>query len=231
MNVDEADIAVASIAASIAEPARARILYSLLDGRARTATELSVVAEVSPSTTSAHLRRLETHRLVRVLAQGKHRYYSLANENVADALEALSVVAGCSREAFVNSAPARLRAARTCYDHLAGTLGVRLHDRLRELKWLRAAGDRAYEITPAGATGLQEIGVDVDGARALRRRFATACLDWSERRDHLAGALGAALLATALKKKWIVLDLDSRIVTVTPRGRWELKERLGVVLP
>jgi hypothetical protein len=130
------------------------MLYSLLDGRARTSTELAVVADVTPSTASVHLQRLKTLRLVKVLAQGKHRYYSLAGDNVAAALEALSVLAGEPRTAFVPSTPNRLRAARTCYDHIAGTLGVSLHERFRALGWLSfpstsnsTASNNAYDLT------------------------------------------------------------------------------------
>src|SRR5271156_3919676 len=135
MNVADPDAAVAPIAAAIGEPARARMLYCLVDGRARTSTELAVVADVTPSTASVHLQRLKARRLVKVFAQGKHRYYSLEGANVAAALEALSVLAGASRDAFVPNTPNRLRAARTCYDHIAGTLGVLLHDRLQALEW------------------------------------------------------------------------------------------------
>lgn len=228
MNVDEPDVVVSSIAAAIGEPARARMLYSLLDGRARTATELAAVADVTPSTTSAHLRRLEKQRLVKLLIQGKHRYFSLDGVHVATALEALSVLAGESGAVFVPNTPGRLRAARTCYDHIAGTLGVRLHDRLRELQWLRVAGERAYDVTPAGVSGLEALGVDLDSTRKLRRCFAAPCLDWSERRYHLAGGLGAALLGMALKRKWVVRDLDSRILSVTPLGRRELRRCIGL---
>src|SRR5215207_1905191 len=112
------------------------MLYCLVDGHARTSTELAVVAEVTPSTASAHLQRLKRQQLVVVLAQGKHRYYSLGGPDVAAALEALSVLAGGSRRTFVPNTPTHLRAARTCYDHIAGRLGVSLHDRLRELCWL-----------------------------------------------------------------------------------------------
>src|SRR6202047_3776740 len=128
------DAAVSEIAAAIGEPARARMLYCLVDGRARTSTELAMVADVTPSTASVHLQRLKTARLVKVFAQGKHRYYSLEGAKVAAALEALSVLAGGSHAAFVPSN--RLRAARTCYDHIAGTLGVSLHDRFQTLGWL-----------------------------------------------------------------------------------------------
>jgi DNA-binding transcriptional ArsR family regulator len=228
MSVDESDVAVSSIAAAIGEPARARMLYCLLDGRARTATELAVIADVTPSTTSAHLRRLEKHRLIKLVAQGKHRYFSLEGAHVAAALEALSVVAGRTAPLFTPSTPQRLRAARTCYDHIAGTLGVLLHDRLQDLKWLCDTEDGAYDVTPLGLASLTKLGVDVDSTSALRRRFAAPCLDWSERRYHLAGSLGAALLDMALKRKWIARDLDSRVVTVTPHGRREFRRCLGV---
>ena len=232
MNVETADAAASSIAAAIGEPARARMLYCLADGRARTSTELAMLADVSPSTASVHLQRLMATRLVKVFAQGKHRYYSLEGPNVAAALEALSVLAGGTRDTFVPNTPEPLRAARTCYDHIAGSLGVALHDRVRAMGWL--AGDswdaNAYELTARGATGLQVLGVDVDAARALRRRFAFACVDWSERRPHLGGAVGAALLKVALKRRWVTQELDSRILSVTMLGRREMLARFSLKL-
>src|SRR3954468_1887811 len=131
-----ADVAASRIAAAIGEPARARMLYCLMDGHARTSTELAIVAEVSPSTASVHLNRLKTERLVKVLTQGKHHYYSLEGPNVASLLEGLSVLAGGRRDSFVPSTPSRLRAARTCYDHMAGAIAVGLHDRFKALRWL-----------------------------------------------------------------------------------------------
>src|SRR3979490_2037819 len=130
MNVEQhAEIAVSRIAAAIGEPARARMLFCLMDGHARTSTELAVVAGVSPSTASVHLHRLKAARLVKVLIQGKHRYYSLEGPDGANVLEGLSVLPGGSREKFVPTTPSRLCAARTCYDHMAGRAGVSLHDR------------------------------------------------------------------------------------------------------
>jgi DNA-binding transcriptional ArsR family regulator len=230
MNVDGGELAVSRIAAAIGEPARARMLYCLADGRARTSTELAVVGQVSPSTASVHLNRLKAERLVTVFAQGKHRYYSLNGASVADALEALCVVAGSPHDAFVPNTPNRLRAARTCYDHLAGTVAVALHDRLTALKWLvpADAGAHAYDLGLAGRRGFAAIGIDVDAARGLRRRFAFACVDWSERRPHIGGALGAALLSAALRKKWVVPDLDSRALSITAAGRREMRARFGL---
>ena len=230
MNVETADAAASSIAGAIGEPARARMLYCLADGRARTSTELAIVAEVSPSTASVHLQRLMTNRLVKVFAQGKHRYYSLEGPNVAAALEALSVLAGGTRNAFAPNTPEPLRAARTCYDHIAGALGVALHDRVRAMGWLsEASGDASsYDLTPRGVKGLEAMGVDLDATRTLRRRFAFACVDWSERRPHLGGAVGAALLKVSLKRKWVSQDLDSRILSVTAFGRREMQARFGL---
>jgi DNA-binding transcriptional ArsR family regulator len=232
MNVDSADVAVSPIAAAIGEPARARMLYSLMDGEARTSTELAVVAAVSPSTASVHLNRLKAQGLVRVLVQGKHRYYSLEGPQVAAALEALRVVAGASRHPFRRAVPGPLRAARMCYDHIAGDLGVSLHDRFMTLGWLSTPGaaDTAYDVTPAGAKGFGAVGIDLEATRQLRRRFACACLDWSERRPHVGGALGAAMLRLALAKRWVEKDLDSRALTVTRLGRRELLNRFGVLV-
>jgi DNA-binding transcriptional ArsR family regulator len=224
------DAAVSGIAAAIGEPARARILYCLMDGHARTSTELAIVAEVSPSTASAHLNRLKQEHLVKALVQGKHRFYSLDGPDVASVLEVLSVLAGVSRRKFVPTTPSRLREARTCYDHLAGRMGVSLHDRFKVLGWLSAGsdGDDAYDITRDGALACEALGIDIEETRTLRRRFAYACLDWSERRPHVGGALGAALLNVALKRKWVVRDLDSRALGVTSLGRREMLTRFGL---
>jgi DNA-binding transcriptional ArsR family regulator len=225
------DEAVHKIAAAIGDPGRARMLYSLMDGHARTATELAIVADVSPSTASVHLSRLKEERLVKVLRQGKHRYYALSGSDVAGVLEGLSVLAGGARDRFVPQTPSRLCAARTCYDHIAGTLGVSLHDRLTKLNWLAtdpASSDGSYSLTSRGEKSFEALGIDVQHTRTLRRRFASPCLDWSERRPHLGGAMGAALLTLALKKKWVSPDLDSRVLSITTRGRHEMHEHFGL---
>jgi len=224
MDESYADGAAASIAAAIGEPARARMLYCLLDNHARTGTELAVIADVSPSTASVHLNRLKTEGLVKVVAQGKHRYYSLQSAEVARVLEGLSVLAGGARPKFVPHTPGRLRAARTCYDHIAGTLGVLLHDRLEAGGWL----SNSYDLTPAGVKGFEMLGVDIAETRGLHRRFAFPCLDWSERRSHLGGALGAALLKLAIRKRWVTQELDSRALSVTSLGRREMRARFGL---
>jgi DNA-binding transcriptional ArsR family regulator len=232
MNIEHhADAAVARIAAAIGEPARARILFCLMDGHARTSTELAVVAEVSPSTASAHLSRLMMEHLIKVLKQGKHRFYSLEGARVARVLEELSVLAGGIHKQFVPSTPNELRSARTCYDHLAGALGVQLHERMIALRWMKSvstSGGNRYEITASGTNAFEALDIDIEAVRKLRRRFASACLDWSERRPHLGGALGAALLNVALKRKWVVPELDSRALSVTSHGRREVLARFGI---
>jgi DNA-binding transcriptional ArsR family regulator len=228
------DGGVSTLAAAIGDSTRARILVSLMDGHARTGTELVALAEVSPSTVSAHLHRLQAARLVTVRRQGKHRYYSLRSGEVASLLEKLSVLAGGERAAPVSRAPQHLRAARTCYDHIAGTVGVALRDRFAELGWLKiisTAEHESYELTPGGVSSLTALGINVDAARELRRRFAFGCLDWTERRYHLGGALGAALLHHVCRKRWVRQDLDSRALRVTDLGRRELLTRFGVATP
>lgn len=232
MNVEQLDErAVARIAGAIGEPARARMLFCLMDGHARTSTELAVVADVSTSTASAHLNRLKTERLVKVITQGKHRFYSLDGPKVARVLEGLSVLVDQPRRKFVPNTPPKLRAARVCYDHMAGYLGVMLHDRFKDLKWLSLAAngaDDAYELTTEGEKALAALSVDVEELRKLRRRFAYACLDWSERRPHIGGALGSVLLDAAVKRKWVTKDLDSRIIRITNAGRREMLARFGL---
>lgn len=224
---------VADIAAAIAEPTRARMLFALLDGRARTSTELALIGDVAPSTASAHLARLKAEGLVRLHVQGRHRYYALDGESVAHALEALSRVAGASSRAFAPNTPTTLRAARTCYDHIAGALGVALHDRLLAQHLITARTtkhERVYDVTPHGESRLRALGIDVLALRTQRRRFAFGCLDWSERRPHIGGALGAALLAVALERKWVARERDSRALRVTAIGQRELGSQFALRL-
>lgn len=231
MNVNnDFESKISRIAAAIGEPARARMLYSLLDGQARSSTELSVIAEVSASTASVHLQRLLAEKLIRLTPLGRHRYYCLAGADVATALESLSVVAGSSLSAFEPNTPTRLRLARTCYDHLAGAVGVSLHDRLKDMGWLIAPANvqQSYAVTTKGTRELEKLGIDLEQVRSQRRRFVGPCLDWSERRPHLAGSLGASLLQIALQRKWMVQDLDSRALELTKLGRRELRAQFGI---
>lgn len=231
--VDDVGALAAPIAAAIGEPARARMLFHLMDGRARTSTELALIAGVSPPTASAHLSRLKAEGLVRMEVQGKHRYYTLANNDVAAVIESLGVLAGGSPASFVPSTPDHLREARTCYDHVAGSLGVQMHDRLMTLGWIanpRQARNSAYDMTAKGRAGLAKLGVDFGLVDGVRRRIAFGCLDWSERRAHLGGALGAALLTLALERKWVARERASRQLEITVAGRRAFSAKLGVKL-
>ncbi|MCH4902356.1 MULTISPECIES: ArsR/SmtB family transcription factor [Pseudomonas] len=231
MHAEHQDIGVSQVAAAIAEPARTKMLCSLMDGHARTATELATLADVSASTASAHLAKLKDLALVRLHVQGRHRYYSLADKRVAQALEALMVIGQNPAPTFKPHTPDRLQFARTCYDHMAGTLAVLLHDRLLEGGWLVETDEQVYRLSDSGEAFFEGLGIEVKDLSTMRRRFACPCLDWSMRRPHLGGSLGAALLQAALKRKWVTQDLDSRALTLTVQGRRELSSRWGLVLP
>jgi DNA-binding transcriptional ArsR family regulator len=222
------DADVAAVAALIADPTRAAMLDALMDGRSCAAGELAGRVGIAPSTASGHLARLLAGGLVTVEARGRERRYRLSSPAVATALEALSRVAPAKDVRSLRSADrsAAIRAARTCYDHLAGRLGVDLTEALvrDDVLVLR---DTSYDLTPRGAETMAALGVDVETARSRNRAFARACLDWSERRPHLAGALGAAVADALLVKDWLRRRPNDRALTVTPLGRSALR-RLGV---
>ncbi|MFC7583962.1 ArsR/SmtB family transcription factor [Nonomuraea antimicrobica] len=215
------DADIAPVAALIADPTRAAILTALLGGRALAAGELARMAGVSAATASAHLARLLDGRLVDVVSQGRHRYYRLAGHEVAEVLEVLArVSARPPVRSLRQSRQARLlEEARTCYDHLAGRAGVGLLDRLREGGYLDG-----HDLTGAGERLLSGLGVDVAGVRRSRRRFAPECLDWTERRPHLGGALGAAITEVLFERGWYRRGNVPRAVVLTEEGRrgWRL---------
>jgi DNA-binding transcriptional ArsR family regulator len=208
---------LAAVAACLAEPARARIVCALLGGLAMTATELADEAGVAPSTASEHLGKLREGGIVAVERQGRHRYFRLAGCDVASFLEGMAGFAAARDPArrFGPADPA-LRRARVCYDHLAGEVAVRIYERLRVRGGL--GSDGAGPLTAAGERLFVELGVDLAELRRGRRPLVRVCLDWSERRHHLGGALGAALFARLLGIGWIERREIGRAVTVTPRG-------------
>ena len=227
MDVEQSELRLANVASAIADPARARMLCCLLDGRARTATELAVVAQKSPSTASSHFQKLLDQGLVTLVSQGKHRYFQLASADVAKALEGLLSITSFEVPALKPSTPCHLRHARTCYDHLAGEVGVMLHDALLVGEWLcQEQGD--YELTPKGIEHLTRIGMDLTPDTRARRRFAFPCLDWSQRCAHVGGTLGAVLLGHMVQDKWLVRALDSRALTVTAKGRKRLASAFDI---
>lgn len=224
-----ADVNIAAVAALIADPTRAAFLDELLDGRALPAGELARRAGVTASTASTHLARLVEGGLVVVERSGRHRYFRLADPTVARALEALAAVAPPKpvRSLRQSNVSAALRSGRTCYDHLAGVLGVQLTQSLVESGSL-SVGDGAFALTEAGAGRLTAFGIDLLAVQRSRRAFAPCCLDWSERRHHLAGALGAALLHRLLDLGWIARTEASRAIKVTPEGRMGLQMQFGL---
>ena len=227
------DEGVHTIAAAIGDPGRSKMLFALLDNRARTATELAIVADLRASTASSHLARLKEERLVKVVKQGRHHYYTLYSSDVATVLEGLLALSGATMPRFVTKYPNQLRHARTCYDHIAGTLGVALLDTLLREGWLVAdvpANAESYSLSPKGLLALNTLGIDVSDLETQRRQLAVPCLDWSERRPHLRGSLAAALLTLARKKKWVVGEMESRALTLTAKGRNEMSTIFGLKL-
>jgi DNA-binding transcriptional ArsR family regulator len=221
---------VARVAVAIGDATRMRMLMLLMEGRALTAKELAYGAGVEPATATAHLRRLAGSALIRATPTGRHKYFRLASPHVARLLESLMVVAprvDPTREP-ARPVPDPMRAARFCYDHLAGRLGTGLTTALVDRGVVRPRG-QTYVVTPAGDAWFTALGVDVAAARRTRRKLAYRCLDWSERTDHLAGALGAALADRLLALDWIQRERRSRVVSITPAGARELRRRLGLV--
>ncbi|KPW66193.1 MULTISPECIES: ArsR/SmtB family transcription factor [Pseudomonas syringae group genomosp. 2] len=227
MDVEAADLSLAAVAGAIADPARSRMLCALLDGRARTATELAALADIGASSASGHFARLREQGLVEMLVQGRHRYYRLTNTQVAQALEALLLLTQHSAVPFKPNTPSALRLARTCYDHCAGEVAVKLHDALLKAGWLNEQG-KDYVISERGVESLNALGIDVDAVRQQRRRLAYACLDWSERAPHIGGALGAALLELMLTRGWVSRHLDSRALKLTAKGVGGMAKAFGV---
>ncbi|MEL6220902.1 MAG: winged helix-turn-helix domain-containing protein [Pseudomonadota bacterium] len=222
---------IAEVAALIGDPARANMLCALLDGRAHTAAELAHVAGIGASTASAHLARLVAGGLLAVEKQGRHRYYRIACVEAAAALEALSALAPAAapRQRRPGPKDAAMRHCRTCYDHLAGEVAVRLADRMVTLGWL-AEGDEQFDVSAAGEAGLAGLGVDLAALRKGRRRFSPRCLDWSERRAHVGGALGAGLFEVFEARGWVARTPGSRVAEVTPEGAAALAVELGLEL-
>jgi len=210
---------LAHVASLVGDPARANMLTALMGGRALTASELALEAGVSLPTASSHLGKLVDGGLLTVTSQGRHRYYGLASPQVAGMLETIMNVAATIGPRRVRPGPkdAAMRRARVCYDHLAGEQGVALFDRLLARGAIQKQGE-AISLTESGATFLEAAGIDVAALGGKRRPLCRACLDWSERRTHLAGAVGSAILDEVLAKKWARREADSRVIVFTPPG-------------
>jgi DNA-binding transcriptional ArsR family regulator len=219
---------IAETAGLVGEAARATMLSALLDGRALTATELAYAARITPQTASSHLTKLTEAGLITPLRNGRYRYFRLASPKVAQMLDGIMAVVleHRPRHQPLSRQARELRDARICYDHLAGRLSIGLADFYTSREYI-VLGDEAAEITPAGSRFLSEFGIDLR-AGGKRRHFCRACLDWTERRPHIGGAVGAALTKRCFDLGWTQRQKNSRAVTVTPVGRHEFLETFGV---
>jgi DNA-binding transcriptional ArsR family regulator len=221
---------IAAVAALVGDPARANILCALLDGRALTASELAYAAHVTPQTASGHLGKLARANLIVAAQQGRHRYFKLAGKHVAAMIESISAVTAVApprlRPIRIDDA---MRQARMCYDHVAGQLGVVMADALAEQRHIEFSDDGGV-VTPSGEAFFAKLGVDLSASRKSHRVFCRPCLDWSERRTHLAGAVGALLANRLMELRWIARKRDTRALTITPIGWSNIERTFGCSL-
>jgi len=223
---------IAETASLFADPARVAILVALLDGRSLPASELAFRARVSAQAASLHLGKLLGGRLVTMSRFGRHRYYSLAGPDVAAALEAMGTLCNALRPLPppADGSIVPIRMARTCYDHLAGKVAVQICESLQERKLL-APVDDSVRVTPRGERWFEDLGIDLNSLRANRKRpLVRKCLDWTERKFHVAGTAGAALLDLFRKREWIKQEVGSRVVTITGNGRMAFKMHFGIMV-
>ncbi len=222
---------IASTASLIGNSARSKMLMALLGGKALTATELSLHAEITPQTASSHLAKLINGELITVRKQGRHRYFQLKNPQVASLLENLLNISSAIAADSIATGPddIQLRNARVCYDHLAGTLGVALYDSWVKQGWLIDQGAETI-VTEQGKAWLeQKLKLQLPPSQKSSRPLCKSCLDWSERRNHLAGALGCTILEYILKKEWASKDLNSRAIIFNEKGLNQFKNHLNIL--
>jgi DNA-binding transcriptional ArsR family regulator len=221
------------IASLLADPARAKILWALIDGTTRPAGELAYAANISASSASAHLAKLVAGGLLESEAHGRHRYFRIAGAEVAAAIEGIASLDAATRPRaprappVARSVPAQFLHARTCYGHLAGELAVRILEAMLTARWL-VRGKRDFTVTRLGAEKLAALEVDLAAARDARRVFARACVDLTQRQPHLAGALGDALLDLYVARGWVQRHRRSRVISITPRGYENFRRVFGI---
>jgi DNA-binding transcriptional ArsR family regulator len=213
--------AISSLGYLLADPGRSAMLLALLEGRALPAGELARAAAVSAQSASAHLAKLCRGGLITMQREGRCRYYKLAGPRVANALEALGAISTVRPVAAYTAAKAdqSMLLARSCYDHLAGRVGVALTETMQKQRIIVVEGERDYRVTQRGAEWLKELGIEMERLKKGKRNFARQCLDWTERRPHVAGALGAALMQHFLAEGWLARLRDSRALRVTQKGQ------------
>jgi len=220
-----------SIAANLlGDPGRAAMLLSLMGGIALPAGELATIANVSAQTASGHLAKLIEGRLLSVERQGRHRYYRLSSAEVADAIESLLVLTTRSKpgDKSRQTSAGSLGHARTCYSHLAGWLGVRITETLEERDLLRASDAKTYSVTPTGRNWMEALGIELPSSDLTQKKLARRCLDWTERRHHLAGILGCAMYKRFNDLRWMAPIRDTRAVRVTLEGKRQLWDLLRI---
>ncbi len=227
----EAEEKFVSIAGLICEPARAKMLWNLLDGRAYTATELSAAADISTNSASNHLAKLLAADVLKFEMQGRHRYYSFAKPEIAYAVESLANLANGNSQSITKQEKIAvgMKYCRTCYDHLAGFVAVKIVESLEEKDFLQKT-EKSYTVTKNGWKWFAEFDISDEDFNNTRRPLTRQCLDWSERRPHLAGQLGAVFLDRMLHRKWFVKIQFSRELEITPKGQREIKQFLNVAL-
>lgn len=221
---------IAYTASLIGDAARSAMLIAMLQGRALTAGELASYAHISPQTASSHLNKLMAGGLIAVEVQGRHRYYRLASIEVAHILEAMALVSPKSSQPLLIKPITDLQTARTCYDHIAGKLGVTVTQSLLKKNFLTLQ-DREYQLSAIGRKYfVNKIDIDIQNLETKRRRFAYPCLDWSERIPHLAGSLGAAMLDKFIEKRWVLRAKEGRVLYLTSEGKFKLNELFKIKL-
>lgn len=223
---------LADISGHFADPARAAMVLSLMDGAVRSTADLQLAANVSASSASMHLSKLVGSRILTVLKQGRVKYYRISNAVVAHAVESLTIAASpASAIRQIARSPVNPFAfARTCYDHLAGRIGVEVTNALQAKAFLVPTAN-SYELTEEGSEWMNSLGIDCAALRSQRRQFAPQCLDYTERRSHLAGALGAALLLRMIELNWFARSRVPRALRLTVQGKIELGKRLNINIP
>lgn len=214
---------IAAIGAAISDSSRVKILCALMDGRAWTATELGVVAEISASTTSSHLTKLLDNQLITVISQGKYRYFQIANEGVANIIESIMGLSASNVSQAKITTPPNLRKSRTCYNHLAGEVAVHIFDALNQKEWITENGS---EITLLGIESFRTMGLTFNLKNSTK--VCCPCLDWSERRFHLGGQVGAAFLAHAEKQEWLFRHAGYREITISEKGHRAFAKYFGI---
>ncbi|HHR5881126.1 TPA: ArsR/SmtB family transcription factor [Providencia alcalifaciens] len=214
---------IAAIGAAISDSSRVKILCALMDGRAWTATELGVVAEISASTTSSHLTKLLDNQLITVISQGKYRYFQIANEGVANIIESIMGLSASNVPQAKITTPPNLRKSRTCYNHLAGEVAVHIFDALNQKEWITENGS---EITLLGIESFRTMGLNFNFKNSTK--VCCPCLDWSERRFHLGGQVGAAFLAHAEKQEWLFRHAGYREITISEKGHRAFAKYFGI---